>query len=59
MARRKMTDKLIKRSQINEEIRLINGKIFSLHLDDADVWNNEITTTIKTQNMKNENLKFN
>ena len=25
MARRKMTDKLIKRSQINEEIRLING----------------------------------
>ena len=41
------------------EIRLINGKIFSLHLDDADVWNNEITTTIKTQNMKNENLKFN
>ena len=25
MARRKMTDKLIKRNQINEEIRLING----------------------------------
>lgn len=25
MVRRKMTDKLIKRSQINEEIRLING----------------------------------
>ena len=25
MARRKMTDKLIKKSQIKEEIRLING----------------------------------